>query len=181
MKKITFILAFAFLTTTLIAQKKTTTSATIIFDATTSKDALPKAENKTVVAALDTKKGTIAFEAIMKSFAFSNPTMQTHFNDKKWLDTDTYPTSKFTGKITNFKSINFKKDGTYNADVAGDLTIHGKTQFVKTTGSITVNNKKITATSDFTIKLEDYDVKGGAITGGKVAAEPKIRVVAEFH
>ena len=41
----------------LFAQKKTTTSAIINFDATTSLDALPKAENKTAVAAIDTKKG----------------------------------------------------------------------------------------------------------------------------
>lgn len=180
MKKITFVLAFALLTTSLIAQKKTTTSATIVFDATTTKDPLPKAENKTVVAAIDLKKGTLAFEAIMKSFAFSNPTMQNHFNDKKWLDTDTYPTSNFKGYITNLKSIKFKKDGTYNTEVTGDLTIHGKTNPVKTTGIITIKNKKIIATSDFTIKLEDYDVKGSAIAGGKVATEPKIKVIAEF-
>jgi len=60
MKKI--ILSFLITTVTLsvFAQKKTTTSAIITFDATTVLDALPKAENKTVVAALDTKSGTAA-------------------------------------------------------------------------------------------------------------------------
>ena len=181
MKKIILLFVISMVTTTLFAQKKTTTSAKIIFDATTPKDALPKAENKTVVAALNTKTGTLAFEAIMKSFAFSNPTIQEHFNEKKWLDTEQYPTATFKGKINNTAAINFNKDGTYPAEVEGDLSIHGKTRPVTTTGKIEVNGKKITASADFTIKLEEFDIKGGAITGGKVAAEPKISVMAEFN
>lgn len=180
MKKTTLLVALVFAATTLFAQKKTTTSATVIFDATTSKDALPKAENKTVVAAIDTKKGSIAFEAIMKSFAFTNPRIQEHFNGENWLNTDQYPTATFNGRIVNLSSVNFKKNGTYAAEVEGELTLHGKTQPVKTTGTIVVKGKKITATSNFTIKLEDYDVKGNAITAGKVAAEPKITVTAEL-
>lgn len=180
MKRTTLLLALAFATTTMFAQKKTTTSATIIFDATTSKDALPKAENKTVVAAIDPKTGSIAFEAIMKGFAFSNPRIQEHFNGETWLNTDQFPTSSFKGKITNLPAINFIKDGTYPAEVEGELTLHGKTQPVKTTGTIVVDGKKVTASADFTIKLEDYDVKGGAIAAGKVATEPKITVTAEL-
>ena len=81
MKFTTLTLAIALLSTSLFAQKKITTSGSIAFDATTSLDALPKAENKTVVAALDTKNGSIAFEAIDKSFSFTNPMMQDHFNN----------------------------------------------------------------------------------------------------
>src|SRR5689334_13567712 len=122
MKRTTLLIAMIFATTLMFAQKKTTTSASIIFDATTSKDALPKAENKTVVAAIDPKSGSIAFEAIMKSFAFTNPMIQEHFNGEKWLNTDLFPTAVFTGKITNLSSVDFKKDGTYTADVEGELT-----------------------------------------------------------
>ena len=49
-------------------QKKTTTSAIVGFDATTAIDALPKAENKTVIAAIDPSKGSVQFEAIIKNF-----------------------------------------------------------------------------------------------------------------
>ncbi|MFN8246737.1 MAG: hypothetical protein U0T56_10180 [Ferruginibacter sp.] len=63
-----------------VSAQKTTTSAVINFDATTEIDASPKAENKTVIAAIDTKKGTVAFEASIKSFSFSNPKIQEHFN-----------------------------------------------------------------------------------------------------
>lgn len=181
MKKTVLILALAtFAATTGFAQKKTTTSATISFDATTSLDKLPKADNKTVIASIDTKKGTIAFEAVIKNFSFSNPMMQEHFNGEKWMDSDKYPTSSFQGTISNLAAINFKKDGTYPATVEGDLTMHGVTQKVKTTGSIVVAGAAVTATADFSVKLEDYGVNGPAIGAGKVAKEPKITVSAEL-
>lgn len=176
------ILAFALLiaTSAAFAQKKTTTSGSVSFDATTSSDALPKADNKTAIASLDTKTGAVAFETVIKNFTFSNPKIQEHFNGATWMDSDKFPTATFKGKLTNPAAVNFKKDGTYTADVEGDLTLHGITQKVKTTATFVVVGKKVTSTSAFTIKLEDYKVEGGAIAAGKVSKEPKITVSAEF-
>lgn len=180
MKKTILVSAMMISTVLVFAQKKTTTSATIGFDATTEKDALPKAENKTAVAALDTKKGTVAFETIIKNFSFSNPMMQEHFNGDGWMNSDKFPTATFKGTITNLSAIDFEKDGVYTADVAGDLTMHGETKPVKTQAKVTVKDKMISAAADFTVKLEDYKINGGAIAAGKVAKEPKISVVADF-
>lgn len=180
MKKTILSVALVMATGLLFAQKKTTTSATIAFDATTPKDALPKAENKTVIASLDTKSGAVAFEATVKSFTFSNPMIQDHFNGKGWMDSDQFATANFKGTITNLKAVNFSKDGVYPVTVSGDLSIHGVTKPAEAKGTITVSGKSIKATSDFTIKLEDYKVSGPAIAAGKVATEPKISVVAEF-
>jgi hypothetical protein len=80
MKQIFFAAAFVFAAVTATAQSKTTTSAIVSFDATTPIDALPKAENKTVVGMMDTKTGQVGFEAAVNNFAFSNPTIQQHFN-----------------------------------------------------------------------------------------------------
>ena len=180
MKKTNLILALVFASGALFAQKKTTTSATVNFDASTSLDALPKADNKTVVAAINTKTGAVAFEAIVKSFSFSNPMMQEHFNSDKWLDSDKFPTSTFKGKITNLNTIDFSKDGTYPAEVAGDLTIHGISKPATAKGAIVVSAKGISATADFNIKLADYGITSKAIEGGKVAKEPKITVSVDF-
>lgn len=180
MKKTMLSLTMVLAAVLLFAQKKTTTSAVISFDATTPIDALPKAENKTVIASLDTKSGTVAFEAAIKSFAFSNPKIQEHFNAKGWMDSDQYATATFKGSIVNLKEVKFNKDGTYAVSVTGDLTMHGETKPVSAKGSVTVSGKVITATSEFTVKLEDYKVSGGAIAAGKVAKEPSIKVVAEF-
>ena len=181
MKKTNLFLALALSTGALFAQKKTTTSATIIFDATTSIDALPKAENKTSIAMLDTKKGTVAFESAIKSFTFSNPMIQEHFNGAGWMDSDQFPAANFKGSITNLSVINFDKAGTYDADVEGDLTIHGVTQKIKIKATIVVEAEKISAMANFKIKLEDYKVKGGAIAAGKVSAEPSVTVSADFN
>ena len=180
MKKTILSLTMVLAAGLLFAQKKTTTSAVISFDATTPIDALPKAENKTVIASLDTKSGTIAFEAAIKSFAFSNPKIQEHFNNSGWMDSDQFPTATFKGTITNLKSVKFNKDGTYPVDVSGDLTMLGNTMAIDAKGTITVSGKVVVATADLKVKLEDYKVEGKAIAAGKVAKEPTIKVVAEF-
>ena len=181
MKKSIILLALVGLTTITFGQKKkTTTSATITFDATTSSDKLPKADNKTVVASIDTKTGNVAFESILKSFTFSNPKMQEHFNGASWMDSDKFPTATFKGKITNIAVVNFKKDGSYNAEVTGDLTMHGITKPVTTTATIVVAGAAVSTTTNFSVKLADYGVNGGAIAAGKVATEPKITVSADF-
>lgn len=180
MKKTFLSLALLLATGLLFAQKKTTTSATINFDATTSLDALPKAENKTVIASLDTKTGKVAFEATIKSFTFSNPKIQEHFNSKGWMDSEQFAAATFTGTISNLKDVKFNKDGDYDVTVTGDLTIHGITKPAEAKGTIKVSGKLIKTIADFTIKLEDYGVKGNAIAAGKVAKEPKITVAADF-
>ena len=180
MKKTVLFISLVLATGLLFAQKKTTTSAIINFDASTSLDALPKAENKTAIASLDIKTGKLAFEAPIKSFTFSNPKIQEHFNSKGWMDSNQFETASFTGNITNLAAVKFAKDGTYNVDVVGDLTLHGVTKPIVTKGTITSKGGAITAASTFKIKLEDYRVNGGAVGAGKVSKEPVITVSAVF-
>jgi polyisoprenoid-binding protein YceI len=182
MKKSILLITAAVISTVAIAQKKlTTSSATISFDATTTLDALPKADNKTAAASLDTKTGAVVFEAAVKNFAFSNPKMQEHFNGAMWMDSDKFPAAIFKGKIINLSDVNFKADGTYSAKVEGELTMHGVTQKVIAPAKVTVSGKTITTTSDFTVKVADYGVNGPAIGAGKVATDPKITVSAAFN
>ncbi|HET9744515.1 MAG TPA: YceI family protein [Chitinophagaceae bacterium] len=177
------ILTFVIATISMIgfAQKKTSTSATIAFDASTAIDDLPKAENKTAVAAIDLAKNTVQFEAAIKNFAFSNPKIQEHFNTKNWLNSDEFPKATFSGVITNPSAVDFKKDGTYNVNVEGDLTIRGTTQKVTTPATIVVAGKTVKANAAFNIKLADFGVEGQPITAGKVSSEPKITVSAELN
>ena len=180
MKRTTLFFAFALLSTAIFAQKKTTTSAVITFDASTAIDDLPKADNKTVIAAIDTKSGTVQFEAAVKNFSFSNPTIQDHFNGEKWLNSTTYPKFSFSGKIADLSKVNFTKDGSYAVNVTGDLTVRDVAKSITTPATIVVKNGIITATTVFSIKLEDYNIAGTAINAGKVAKEPKITVLAEL-
>ena len=163
------------------AQKKTSTSATIAFDASTSIDALPKAENKTAVAAIDPAKNTVQFEASIKNFTFSNPKIQEHFNQEGWLNSDKFPKATFSGVIKDPSAVNFKKDGTYSVSVEGDLTIKGKTNKVTAPATIIVAGNTLKTNAAFNIKLVDFGIEGQPITAGKVSAEPKIIVSADLN
>ena len=180
MKKTFLLLALVSVTGYLFAQKKTTTSATVAFDATTAKDALPKAENNSVIGSINTQTGEVAFEAAVKNFAFSNPMMQSHFNGEKWFNSDTYPVFSFTGKIEDLKKIKFTTDGTYTVKVNGELKIKDIIQKSKVVGTITVANGKIKLASAFNVKLSDYNITGVPIDAGKIDKEPKVTVTAEF-
>jgi polyisoprenoid-binding protein YceI len=179
MKKTILFLSFLALTGTssIFAQKKTTSSAIVAFDASTSVDALPKAENKTVV---DPRTGSIAFEATVKNFTFSNPMMQDHFNGSSWMSSDEHPTFTYKGSITDLAAINFTKDGVYQVKTEGVLKIKGVEQKLSTPATITVKGNTLIATTNFTIKLSDFGITGAPIDGGKVAKEPKITVNAEL-
>lgn len=178
MKQIFLSSCFALMAFTGFAQAKTTTSATVAFDATTPLDALPKAENKTVVAMLNTKSGEVGFEAAVNNFAFSNPTIQEHFNGERWLNSGKFPLFTFQGKITDLGKVNFKKDGTYTVPVEGTLTIKDKSNPLTTTATIVVANGALNTNSNFSFKLSDYGINVG--TQGKIANEPKITVSADF-
>ena len=166
MKKAILFLSLVTITGSLMAQKVTTTSAVVNFDATTPKDALPKAENKTVIASLDKTTGAVAFEAAVNNFAFSNPKIQEHFNAATWM------------KINKIK---FNKDGTYKVNVTGNLTVKGIAKPISAPATVTVAGGVISATSTFSVKLKDYEITGAPIEAGKVAEKPTITVTASFN
>jgi len=110
------------------------------------------------VAAVIATSGEMEFSLQMKGFEFEKSLMQDHFNEN-YVESDKFPKATFKGKISNISGISFTKDGTYTANVAGRLTIHGVTKDVTTSGTITVKAGKINAVSNFVISLKDYGVK----------------------
>jgi polyisoprenoid-binding protein YceI len=180
MKRTFLVLALALTSGFVFAQKKTTTSATVVFDATTPKDALPKAENKTVIGSIDTKTGAVAFEAAVKNFAFSNPKVQEHFNGANWMKSDEFPKFSYTGTIEKINKLNLTKNGTYPVKVNGNLVVKGISKECKVDGTITVENGKLKVAANFDLKLKDFNITGQPIEAGKVAEEPKVTVTAEF-
>ncbi|MEO6613725.1 MAG: YceI family protein [Chitinophagaceae bacterium] len=180
MKKTILFLSLITLTTAVMAQKVSTTSAVISFDASTAKDALPKAGNKTVIASLDKTSGVLMFEAAVNNFSFSNPMMQDHFNSATWMNSATFPKFTFSGKIVKLSEVKFKKDGTYKIKVKGDLTIKGITRSVSIPATIVVKKAVVTASANFTIRLADYGISAQPVESGKVSREPKISVSATF-
>lgn len=180
MKKVFLSIGFVISAAIVFAQKVTTTSAVAAFDATTAIDKLPKAENKTVIGSLDKKTGAVMFEAAVGNFAFSNPTMQTHFISERWMNATAFPKISFSGKIDKLAAVKFTKDGTYTSNVSGNLTIKGITKKITTPVKFVVKSGKVAATTSFTVALADYGISAQQIESGKVARIAKVTVSAGF-
>jgi polyisoprenoid-binding protein YceI len=160
-------------------QKLISKNSHIWFSATTPLENI-EAHNKQAVSILDPAAGTLAFNVLIKGFEFKVALMQEHFNEN-YLESDKYPKASFNGKITNNSDINYKKDGTFTADVSGDLTIHNVTKPVSTKGTIEVKNGAVTAKALFTVKPADYNITIPALVENKIAKEVTVNVEAPYQ
>ncbi len=168
---------FIFNTTT--AQKVFTKTGTISFFSKTNMEDI-KAENSQVISVLNIQSGELQFSILIKSFHFEKALMEEHFNEN-YLESEKFPKSTFKGLITNIAAINFTKDGTYNAVVTGDLTIHGSTQKITTTGKIIISNGKVTAIAKFFIKLADYKVTIPKLVKDNISETQEITVTCLYN
>jgi polyisoprenoid-binding protein YceI len=140
------------------SQKYMTKNGNIKFYSETPVETI-QAINNQVNAAMDIQTGDLVFKVLIKSFQFEKALMQEHFNEN-YLESDKFPNSTFKGKVTNLSSIDFTKEGTYDAVIEGDMTIHGVTKTISEKGIYTVQaGDKIHGISKFNIKPSDYDIK----------------------
>jgi polyisoprenoid-binding protein YceI len=89
--------------------------------------------------------------------------MQDHFNTQ-YLQSTQFPRADFKGNITNIKSVNFAKDGSYPVQVSGNLTLHGVTQKVSASGTIVITKGKPLAKANFPILIKDFGVNAPDVT-----------------
>lgn len=134
-----------------------------------------EAHNSKATSVLDAATGNIEFAVLIKAFQFEKALMQEHFNEN-YMESSKFPKAAFKGKVANIKDINLKKDGEYNATVKGQLTIHGVTKDVETTGKFIVTGGKIAAKSTFNIAVADYDITIPAVVRDNIAKTVKITV-----
>jgi polyisoprenoid-binding protein YceI len=158
MKKVFFtLIALLTISLTVNAQKQKTSKTHFKFFSTTAAENI-EANNYASVGTIDPASGDIVFVVPMQSFEFEKALMQEHFNSKKFLNTKANPKAKLTGKIANLEVVDFTKDGSYNTDVAGDLTINGVTKPIKEKATVVVKDGKISLNSKFNITLADYEI-----------------------
>ncbi len=140
-----------------------------------------EANNTASVSTINKTSGEVVFSVPMQGFEFDKSLMQKHFNNDKFLDTKTHPKAKLKGKITNLDEIDFSNNGTYNADVVGELTIKGKTNPVKEKGTVTVKDGKVKVYSQFDVTLADYGIvfKKGK-PASNIAKTVEVTVNAEY-
>jgi len=137
------------------------------------------AHNRQVGSFLNIKTGELVFTLLMKSFEFTLPLAEEHFNEN-YVESEKYPRSTFKGRILNLSPDDYLVAGKHPVEVEGELTIHGVTRKVRETGELTVGNGEIRANSRFTIALDDYRIKVPSIVADRVARVIPIDVVMVY-
>tara|TARA_R110000850_G_scaffold22122_7_gene64521 strand:+ start:737 stop:1279 length:543 start_codon:yes stop_codon:yes gene_type:complete len=117
-----------------------------------------EAANKQVSSVINTENGEFAFLVPIKGFQFEKALMQEHFNEN-YMESGKFPNCTFKGTISNFSEVDFTKDGTYRATFSGVMTLHGVEKKMEEKATITVKDGKVTLSSEFKIRPEDYGVE----------------------
>jgi polyisoprenoid-binding protein YceI len=178
MKRLIFSVIILSLVTSVNAQKLMTKNGFIsIYGHTPVEDI--KADNNQVASVLDTSTGDLVFQVLIKSFHFDRALMEEHFNEN-YMESDKFPKATFKGKITNLQSVNFAKNGTYDVNVEGDLTIRDATNKINAKGTIEVNAGGINANSKFLISPEDYKINIPGVVREKVAKDLETTVTIKY-
>ena len=133
------------------------------------------AENYKVAGVIDAASGEVAVIVKMTEFKFEKKLMREHFNEN-YVESEKFPKAIFNGSITNNTDVDYTKPGTYEVHMAGNLTIHGKTNRISADGSIQVTGRGITARTKFILNPEDYGIKIPKVVRKNIAESMEIDV-----
>ena len=138
-----------------------------------------EAKNTSANIIVDAATGKIEAAVLIKGFQFEKALMQDHFNEN-YLESHKYPKAMFKGVITNFRAVNFEKEGTYKAELNGSLTLHGVTKPVTTSGTLTVKGGNVSVASTFDITVADYNIEIPKVVRDNISKTVNVRVAADL-
>lgn len=138
-----------------------------------------KGDNNQVASVLDIATGELVFQVLMKSFHFDRALLEEHFNEN-YAESDEFPKSSFSGKITNLAAIDLTKTGKYEVTVDGDLTLHGVTKKITSKGTLEVVEGGINASSKFSVVPEDYKIEIPNLVRSNIAKNIEITVTMKY-
>lgn len=132
-----------------------------------------EAHNTRAVTVFDASTGQIEFSVLMKGFEFEKAKMQEHFNEN-YVESDKYPKAVFAGSIQNINDLTLNKDGVYTAKISGSLTLHGVSKQQNAQAVFTVAGGAVSAVSELTILVADYNIKIPGLVADKIGKSVKI-------
>jgi polyisoprenoid-binding protein YceI len=180
MKKIQFVLLFAFLIASVQGQTRyMTRTGYIQFYSHTAVEDI-EAFNKQVSSILELETGRLVFQVPIKAFSFEKALMQEHFNEN-YMESDKFPKATFDGNITNPNDVEWGKTGEYPVRVKGKMTIHGVTQEVEEPGTFTVSDDGIQANAKFKLTIADYNIEIPSMVADKIAKEVEVTVKLDLN
>ena len=137
-----------------------------------------KAESKEVIGAINLTDRSFAFTIDNKSFkGFNSALQQEHFYEN-YMETQKYPASSFKGKIIEEIDLNSKLEQVVRAK--GVLDIHGVEQERIINGKVKIMDGKIQLQADFTVLLEDHQIKIPRVVYQKIAETVDVSIKAEL-
>ena len=137
-----------------------------------------KASSDIVQGAINLEEKTIVFTVDNKSFkGFNSPLQQEHFYEN-YMEIQTHPTSVFQGKI--IEDIDRNSGLEQVVRVKGTLSIHGVDQERIIKGTMRMQDDRIIIHSDFTVPLEDHNIKIPRIVNQKIAEVIDVSISAEM-
>ena len=172
-KKIIFFFFVLFSTSMFSQGVFITRNGFVQFNASTPLETI-KPTNNYVSSVFDSENGEIVFQLNVISFKFEKALMETHFNEK-YMESDKFPKSTFTGKIKNWNS-DFLDGKSHNVIAVGTITIHGTEKEIEVKGSLKKNNKNITINSDFELIISDFEIEIPKLVRDKISKKVKVEV-----
>ena len=113
------------------------------------------AKATSISGAVNIATKAVYFKVKITSFHFANPKMEEHFNEN-YMESAKFPDATFKGNITD--TVDLKKDGQYNVNITGTLTVHGVEKVRTIPGTITVKDGKIWMYSKFQVACADHNI-----------------------
>jgi polyisoprenoid-binding protein YceI len=167
MKKIFLVAASVAITNIMQAQiYMGKTCVTHFFSKTSMKDI--EAKSNTAKPVLDAASGNFQMRIQNTSFKFESSFMEEHFNEN-YMESEKFPYATFKGKIN--EKVDYAKDGEYKVTCTGSMEMHGTTNQITTSGTLTVKGKEVTVVSKFKIKPADYKIKVPSLYVKEIAEE----------
>lgn len=139
-----------------------------------------EATTSTASTVLDASTGNMEWAVLIQGFQFEKALMQEHFNEN-YMESTKFPKAKFKGKIDNLSAVDFKKDGSYNVKVSGQMEIHGVTKPVNASGVINVKGGNISADSKFSVAVAEYGIEIPKVVADNIAKTVDINVHADYQ
>lgn len=173
------LLTLTVINTNIHAQLYFTKNGKISFFSKTSLEDIT-ADNNQVISVLNIETGAIQFSLLNNAFHFPKAKMEDDFNEN-YIESNKYPKSTFKGTIADINNVNPAKDGTYNVNVKGDLTIHGVTKNIAEPATITIKDGKISAISSFKVLVKDYNIRVPSIVTNKISESIELTINCNYE
>ena len=169
MKKILIVLVFSLILKFSLAQDLYVVSEANVSFTSDAPLELIEAESDQLNGILKVSDRSFVFRIPMRSFeGFNSSLQQTHFNEN-YIESAKYPHTIFEGKI--IEEIDFNSPGTHMVRGKGRFTCHGIKQQRIIRCKVTIGQNKISVKSDFTVFLDDHNIKIPSVVSQKIAEE----------